>query len=172
MRPSERPGSEEVPASGGVGAGATHSVSSARQDLIGGVLAIAFGAFILDKALGYPLGSALRMGPGFFPVVLAALIVVLGVALALGALRRRPQPPRPDIRLRPVVTISLAIVLFGLMIERYGLAPATVALVLISSLAGSRPRPWRALIVAAVTTAAVYVIFIVILQMPFAVARW
>lgn len=173
MRSSEELGAEDTPASGGPGVGENAPSPSARQDFIGGVLAFAFGAFMLVNALDYPLGSMLRMGPGFFPAALSALIMILGAALALHALRPRPAAPAAvPMRLRPLVTISIAVALFALTIERFGVVPATMALVLVSSLAGARLRPWRALIVAAATTAAIYIIFIVILQMPFVVARW
>lgn len=172
MGSSEELGADSDPASDGPASTAAETTPSARQDVIGGVLALAFGAFMLDKALDYPLGSMLRMGPGFFPAVLSGLIIILGAALALHGFRRRPSAPAAEIRLRPLVTISTAVVLFSLMIERFGIAPATMALVLVSSLAGARLRPWRILIMVVATTAAIYVIFIVILQLPLPVARW
>ncbi len=145
---------------------------SAGQDLVGGLLTIAFGGFALSKALSYPMGSALRMGPGFFPAILSCLIIVLGVALALHALQRRMARQAIEVRLRPVVTIAIAVAAFALMLERFGIVPATIALVLISSLAASRLRLWRSLILAVVMTGAVYVIFIVVLQMPLTVMNW
>jgi Tripartite tricarboxylate transporter TctB family len=172
MRSSEELGAEGASASDGPGSAGTVAPPSARQDFIGGVIAVAFGAFMLDKALDYPMGSMLRMGPGFFPAVISALIIMLGGALALRALRPRPTVTSVEIRFRPVIIISLAVVVFALMIERFGIVPATMTLVLVSSLAGARLRAWRALIMAAATTAAIYAIFIVILQMPFTVARW
>jgi len=175
MASSERLGAGDTPASDGPGSAGTGATPSARQDFIGGALALAFGAFMLDKALDYPMGSMLRMGPGFFPAVLSVLIIVLGAALTLHAFIRRSARPRSsllEIRLRPVVMISIAVVLFVLLIERFGIVPATMTLVLVSSLAGARARPWRILITAVVTTAAIYVIFIVVLQMPWPVARW
>jgi len=148
------------------------SPPSALQDLIGGALAIAFGAFVLSTAASYPMGSLLRMGPGFFPIVLAALIVALGAALVLHAFRARIVWQPFVVNSRPMAMIALAVALFGLSLERFGLAPATMTLILVSSLAESRWRPWRALLLAATMTAAVYVIFILVLQMPFAVVTW
>jgi hypothetical protein len=145
---------------------------SARQDFLAGLLTVAFGIFVLSKALGYPMGTALRMGPGFFPVILAALIVVLGAALALHAFKRRIVQHTIDVNLRPVVMIGIAVATFALLLERTGLAPATVALVLLSSMAEPRWRPWRSLTLAVAMTALVYVVFIVVLQMPFAVVTW
>jgi putative tricarboxylic transport membrane protein len=148
------------------------AATSARQDLIGGVLSIAFGFFVLDKALGYPMGSALRMGPGFFPAVLAGLIIILGVALTLHAFKARIARPQTTIKLRPLAAIAVAVAVFALTLEPLGLAPATIALVLISSIAAPRWRPMRTIVLTVVMTAAVYVIFIAILQMPFALLNW
>lgn len=154
------------------GAGDSRTPPSARQDLAGGVFAISFGVFVLDWARHYPIGSPLRMGPGFFPIVLAGSIIILGTALALHALRRRPPPTAGAIQLRPIIMIATAITLFALMIERNGIVPASMALILVSALGAPRWHPWRSLIVAAATTGAIYLIFIVILKMPFTVARW
>lgn len=148
------------------------AVTSARQDLIGGVLSIAFGGFVLDGALSYPMGSALRMGPGFFPAVLAGLIIILGVALTLHAFKARIARLQVPIKLRPLATITAAVTVFALTLERFGLAPATIALVVIGSLAAPRWQPVRATVLALVMTVAVYVIFIAILQMPFALLKW
>ena len=151
---------------------APRGTNSARQDLLGGVLSVAFGGFVLVHTLSYPMGSALRMGPGFFPAVLGGLIIILGVALTLHGFKARIARSPAVINLRPVAAIGAAITVFALTLERFGLAPATVALIVISSLAAPRFRPVRTAILALAMTAAVYVIFIAILQMPFALLNW
>jgi hypothetical protein len=60
--------------------------------------------------------------------------------------------------------IGLGIVIFALLLERAGLVPATLALVLVSSVADPQWRPRRAAILAAAMTALVYVIFVVLLR--------
>jgi len=142
--------------------------SSARQDLIGGLLSVALGVFALVTASSYPMGTLLRMGPGFFPSTIAVLIILLGFALIGAALRSRPNQSSVNIRFRPVLMIGLGIVLFALLLERAGLIPATLALVLVSSLAEPRWQPGRALLLALAMTALVYVIFIIVLQIPVA----
>jgi len=146
--------------------------TSTRQDLIGGVLSIVFGAFVLDHALGYPMGSALRMGPGFFPAALAGLIIILGIALALRSFKARIAPSQMTIKLRPLAAIAAAVAVFALALERFGLAPATIALVVISSLGAPNWRPVRAVVLALIMSIAVYVVFIVILQMPVTPFNW
>lgn len=132
-----------------------------RQDLVGGVLAVVFGLFAFVTASSYPMGSLLRMGPGFFPCTISALIVLLGLALIGSGFRSRANV---DIRLRSVLMIGLGIVIFALLLERAGLVPATLALVLVSSVADPQWRPRRAAILAAAMTALVYVIFVVLLR--------
>jgi Tripartite tricarboxylate transporter TctB family len=141
---------------------------TARQDLIGGLLSVALGAFALVTASDYPMGTLLRMGPGLFPSVIAVLIVLLGLALIGAAFRSRPSQRSGPITLRPVVMIGTGVMLFAVMLERWGLIPATLALVLVSSLAEPRWRPVRAAVLAITVTALVYAIFIVVLQIPVA----
>ena len=150
------------------GRGAT----SARQDLIGGLLSIGFGSFVLYHASGYPMGSALRMGPEFFPALLAGLIIILGAALTLHGFRVKIARSQAPIKLRPIAAIAAAVAIFALTLERFGLAPATIALVVISSLAAPHWRPARTAVLALAMSAAVYVIFIAILQMPFVLLNW
>jgi len=144
--------------------GPPRSAPSARQDLIGGLLSVAFGAVALVVASDYPMGSLLRMGPGFFPTMVATLIVLLGLALIAASLRSRLAASTANVRLRSVVAIGSGIALFALLLERTGLIPATLVLVLVSSLAEPQWRPGRAAALALAMAIAVYVIFVVVLQ--------
>ncbi len=152
---------------------ASRSESSARQDFVGGCLSVAFGLFALLTASSYPMGSLLRMGPGFFPSTIAGLIILLGFALIGALFYSRPIPSQSseNIRFRPVLMIGLGIALFALLLERTGLIPATLALVLVSSLAEPRWRPRRAGLLALAMAVLVYVIFIIVLQIPVAAVR-
>lgn len=150
---------------------APDALPSARQDFIGGVLAIALGLGALAEASGYPMGSLLRMGPGFFPCMIAAIIVVLGAVMIANAIRGRLPAREPNVRLRSVVTIGVSIALFALLLERAGLVPATAVLVLGSTLAERQWRPLRAVLLALGMTAFVYVVFVVVLQIPIQAVR-
>ena len=64
--------------------------------------------------------------------------------------------------------IPIGITLFALLLERFGLGPAIFALVITSSLSEPMFRPVRALAVAAGTSALIYVVFVLVLRLPFA----
>ena len=61
-----------------------------NKDVWAGLMLIAIGAAAIFVARSYPFGTALRMGPGFFPVVLGGLLIVFGLTDS----RRRAAPGR------------------------------------------------------------------------------
>jgi len=109
-----------------------------------------FGAacvFALVGAAGLYFGSDLtfgspaRMGPGFFPIILSWLILGVGAIAALRALAfDGPAVEAP--KLRPILMVCVAILSFGLVVERFGLALAAIAVTFLAALA--RPYvDWR-----------------------------
>ena len=70
------------------------------KDFWSGVLFIAIGVFAIVYGMKYTLGSAARMGPGYFPRILGILLIGLGAILALRALRLN-GPPLPRWKWRP-----------------------------------------------------------------------
>ena len=86
-------------------------------------------------------GSPGRMGPGFFPIILSWLILGVGALLALRALVLEGQSVEAP-RLSPLLAVSAAILAFGLIVERAGLALAAIAVTFLAALA--RPgADWR-----------------------------
>ena len=53
------------------------------KDILSGLIFLGFGAAFGYAATGYPLGTAFRMGPGYFPLVLAGVLALLGVAIVV-----------------------------------------------------------------------------------------
>lgn len=126
--------------------------------LIGGGLFVAIGAFAIVEASTYPIGHLNRMGPGYLPLVLGVLLVGLGVGIAVQGAGRRVQLPK--IQLRALLAISSAIVGFGLVADHFGLIPATLVVVILSSLADRRFRPIAAIATAVGLAAFSYLVFI------------
>lgn len=108
--------------------------------------ATGLGAILLGR--DYPMGTATRMGPGYFPVVLGGLLVVIGLALMARALRQ-DGPPVDRFALRPLVLVLGSTVLFGLLLRGAGLVVALMVLVLAGAYAG-RHFAWGAALALAV----------------------
>jgi hypothetical protein len=91
-------------------------------------------------ARNYRMGNAFRMGPGYFPVMLAILLMGIGTLVA-GLAFRSGNVTLPKLAWRPTLIVTVAIVLFGLLINGTGLLVTTLILVGASRLA--RPGyPW------------------------------
>jgi hypothetical protein len=91
------------------------------QDLGAGVVFILIGVAGIVFGQDLAFGSAARMGPGYFPTLLSWLIIAIGLVLAVKSLAT-DGPPIPSIHPRPLLAIIAAILAFGLLIDRVGLA--------------------------------------------------
>ena len=115
------------------------------KDLVAGLLFIAAGIAAIAIAANYTLGTAARMGPGYFPRVLGMLLIVLGAILAARSLRL-PGPPLPGWKWRPVLVTLGSVVMFGLIVNRAGLVVSTILLIVMASAASHEFRPREAVI--------------------------
>lgn len=137
------------------------------KDFLAGILFVAFGSLAVLEGSRYTLGTAARMGPGYFPRILGGLLIVLGLVLALRALRLN-GPPLPGWSWRPVLIVLLSVAAFGLIVNHAGVVLSTILLIVAASSA-SREFRWRESIVAGCILAAVAVGVFVIglkLQLP------
>ena len=106
------------------------------KDFWAGVMFVAFGAsFVAWSLTHYQMGTAVRMGPGYFPTMLGGLLAVLGVAVLLESLVVS-GPPVPQFHFRPLLLISFACVAYGYLMKPLGLIGATAALVFIAAFGG------------------------------------
>lgn len=138
------------------------------KDFFAGLMFVAFGLAAIFIGSSYPLGTAARMGPGYFPRILGILLIVLGAVLAVRGLRLRGEKivfGAP----KPVLIVLGAIVLFGLTVTKLGLVLSTVLLIVVSSAASSEFRIKEALISSAVLAAGAVAGFIYGLGLQFPV---
>jgi len=139
-------------------------------DILGGVAIMIGGTAFALGASDYAIGSLRRMGPGFFPISIGVVLAVFGALVIAAAFLRGAPMPKPE--WRPLTTIALAILIFGLAIERIGLVPATMLLVAVSAIAQRGSRPLPTLVLAAALAAIAVLIFTQGLGMPIATVRW
>jgi hypothetical protein len=132
--------------------------------LAGGIFVLIGGAFVVGS-LSYDLGTPLRMGPGYFPLVVGAFVAVLGLAIVLKGLIAGEVLSFGVVPWRAIVVIVLAILFFGFFVRRLGFVPTSAVTALLSTLASPRVRPLPAVAVAAGLTVASTLIFVVGLQL-------
>jgi len=109
------------------------------KDFWAGLLFIGLAALFMAFATQYRFGEAQRMGPGYFPIVVGAILAVLGAIVAVRSLAF-DGPPVERFVARPLLVTVVAVVLFGLTLDYLGLAAAIAVLVIASAFAEREVR--------------------------------
>ena len=135
------------------------------KDFWTGLLYIFFGASAIFIARDYNMGTALRMGPAFFPTILGAVLAVIG---AIAVIRSFIVPGTPISRFsfKGLGLVTVSVVVFGFLVRGVGLVVALPLFVIISAYASTRFR-WRTtLIMAAGLTIFCALVFVKGLGIP------
>lgn len=104
------------------------------QDLGAGLVFIAIGVAGVYFGQDLTYGSSSRMGPGYFPIILSYLIILMGLIIG-GRGFALDGPPIQAIPLRPISFVILSILAFGFLIEQIGLAITTIIVIFVASAA-------------------------------------
>jgi hypothetical protein len=113
----------------------------------GTLVAVGIG-FGISSIFTMDVGSAVKMGPGYFPLILSTVITVIGAVIGTKALRDT-EVFRPQIApLRALAAIIVAPILFGLTVRGLGFVPAVALTSLSAATAATGQRP---LVVIAIT---------------------
>ncbi len=137
-----------------------------NKDFWAGMMLIAIGLAAMFIAREYRFGSALRMGPGFFPTMLGGILVVFGACIAAIGMRRGERI-QGHVSLRALALLPLSLILFGVLVERAGFVPALVALVFVSAASGREFKFIEVLLLTGVLTLASLALFIWGLGLPY-----
>jgi hypothetical protein len=132
------------------------------------IVAVAGGAAYIGA--GYPRGTLAQMGAGYFPLVIGIATVLAGLAVLLDVAFSATRAPK--ILWRPTLLALAAMAVWGLLAERFGLFPASAALILLASLGQPPFRPWSAIVSAVVVSAAAVAIFIYGFSLPLHPIKW
>jgi hypothetical protein len=136
------------------------------KDFWSGMMLIAIGAVAVYIARDYPFGTALRMGAGFFPVVLGAALVLFGAYFVARGLSASAKI-EGNWSLRALIVLPLAFVAFGILMERAGFVPAMLALIVGSAAAGTEFRIGEVVALSVLLTVLCVALFIWALGLPY-----
>lgn len=107
-----------------------------RKDFNAGIMYVFIGGFFAGWAQNYPMGSAVRMGPAYFPTLLGLLLLALGVILFLRSFATHSNAPPVPTHWRPLLCITGAAVLFGVLIGHAGLFIASAVMMVVGAFGG------------------------------------
>jgi hypothetical protein len=137
-----------------------------NKDVWAGLMLIAIGATAMFMARNYGFGTALRMGPGFFPILLGGLLIVFGVYMLASGLRQ-PEKIAGPWSLRALVILPLSLVLFGVLMEHGGFVPAMLVLIFGSATASTEFKLVEVLLFSVGLTALSVAVFVWALGLPY-----
>ena len=123
----------------------------AVTDILAGLIFVAFGLAFATTSLSYEIGTPLRMGPGYFPLALGGVLVLLGLLImGKGFISSSSAEERlGNVPWRALFLIVLAVLFFGLTVRGLGLVPATAVTALLTALASHRTGILAAVAIAA-----------------------
>ena len=137
-----------------------------NKDVWAGLMLIAIGAAAMFLARNYGFGTALRMGPGFFPIILGGLLVLFGLAILASGLRSAEQIAGAW-SLRALIILPLSLVLFGVLMEHGGFVPAMIVLIFGSATASTEFKFVEVLLFSLGLTALSVAVFVWGLGLPY-----
>jgi hypothetical protein len=135
------------------------------KDLVSGGIFVAAGTYFALEALTYEVGTAFRMGPGFMPLLLGGVLAALGLAVAIGGLRKPDGEMLPAPSWRAIALIIGVVIFFGATIRGLGFVPVVLIASFGAAMASRLNSPLFALLLAVTLTVMCTLIFVIGLGM-------
>lgn len=139
------------------------------RDLVGGLLVAGTGAAFAISASSIPNWDPGSIGPGYVPMVVGIIAIVLGLTIAGKSFFIGHMVP--IVSLRPALAIFAAVIVFALMIRSTGFIPTLFAVVCVAALGSAKSRLLPVLMLAAAVAVGCWLIFLVGLGLPIDVIR-
>ena len=135
------------------------------KDFFAGLLFILFGVAFIWLARDYGFGTARRMGPAFFPIVLSGILIVIGIVIGVRGVAVTEEPPR-GFTFKGLLLVIVSTVLFAILVRNAGVPIATALLVAVSAFASQRFKWMPTLVLAIGMAVFCVVIFVYALGLP------
>lgn len=147
--------------------GGTRSLRNAHiKDLLAGGFFCAVGVLYGAMALrDLPIGQVFNMGPGFFPLVLCGLLLLIGGILVVRSFMRGGGEPLGRIPWRAIGLISLGIAAFAVLLDPLGLLLSVFVATAIAAFAAPNAKVIPSLVAAAAIAVFCVAVFVLGAQM-------
>src|SRR5262245_369159 len=142
------------------------------QDFCTGCAFVAFGGLTVALSQAYPLGTTARMGPGYFPTSLGALLAAIGVLVLIKSLTSSDGGNVGRVHVGLLARLLLSVAAFAFLLQPLGLVAAAVLVVLLAAWAGHEFRVLESLASAVVLALLSYLLFVKGLNQTMPVWPW
>jgi hypothetical protein len=109
------------------------------KDFLAGAIYLLLGAVTIYLGIGYGIGIAGRMGPGYFPMIIGSGLILVG-AISIVRTIFMDRSQADGLGLRPLLVITLSLVLFGYFLHRLGLVISLGILLGVAAFAAHQSR--------------------------------
>lgn len=106
-------------------------ITTFHPDRVSGLVLGAIGVFLIYKASPLPVGHLNAPDSGFFPIILAALLIVLSVTLVVRSFRTEAVPLEMTTRSWAVLFGAAGFLLYALLLERVGFLICTMTAIIV-----------------------------------------
>ena len=142
-----------------------------QEDFWAGLMFVGFGALAIWLSTEYPMGTASRMGPGYFPTYLGGIMLVLGAIVAAMSFKTEGENITP-FAWKPMIMLSLGFIFFGWGIDNVGFVPSLFGMILLTALGGSAFKIGEVLIMSVLLIAGAVGVFIYGIELPYPLFWW
>ncbi len=141
-----------------------------QGEFLSGIAIALLGAGAITIAnTEHTLGTAARMGAGYMPTILGALLVFLGGLIAVRAWLSSPRRRAPDevgFTLRAPLLMLGAVILFALLVDQWGIIVASLLTVITAAIGSREAKLKETLALATVLAFSVPLLFVQVLGLP------
>lgn len=147
-----------------------------KRDFYAGTLIMLLGLVAAVNGPTYGIGTLVQMGPGFMPTALGIILILLGIVMAVAAMRL-PAGEDEDIlpaqpQWRGWACVLAGPILFIVLGAAGGMIPATFGCVFVSALGDREATLKSAVALALAVTGFGVVVFYYLLQVPLPLLAW
>jgi hypothetical protein len=139
-------------------------------ELVSGLLLLGLGSFVFIEALNYRLGQLSSVGPGLFPRALGVILILCGAGTVLASFSR--AAPLAKFNWRSLFVLSVSLLAFALILTRFGMVPAIMALVLFARFSETEYGFLGTFLLASALALMSWLVFVLALGFPLSAFRW
>jgi hypothetical protein len=137
-----------------------------NKQTLSGLVFVGIGVLSAAIASRYSMGTSMRIGPGWFPLMVSLALAAMGAVITVKGLVEGGERPQ-RLPWRPFVVIPVSMMLFGVLLPRVGLVVSCIALVFCSALARQGQRLFEMALLSLGLAAFSVTVFVYGLRIPF-----